>query len=342
MTELEREISKLSLDELMKFDGLAEAEKLTGRSYKENKETETLGMTMTMIAGALKRKRLAEMSDTQHSTTIPEFHDMLISEGFERIYYKEYTEKESYKYQRDEDLEGMLTIIDFDRTSCFFVYWNDELKAMVYGTSYPHYSVDDNRNVVKDEETINSASLKYTVKLKDGVDERIARDVLSSSNADTRSDTIIGDHDIRDGFRMKLNNLKKYWNFVNWEGNQHLWLLHYMQHRSGQSYDSAAINKEVIAEFPDNVKEAIGNKYYGAPMTLHDIGEHLVHAYFGWNGKEQLTYQEQDEWFEDTFKPGMSDMWFENEILKKAHNKEALRKWYRKFKAFNDGQEVTS
>lgn len=326
----------LSAEELMRFDGLAEAEKLTGRSYKIDKETEALGMALVMKAGEEKRKKLADAGDTSSSTTAEEFKKILALEGFEKIYEKEFSEEDTWSYREDGNDKMLYT--PYTNTSNIYVYWHPELFILLNWTTYPRYERQGD-DIVKTGESINSGNMRYTIKLKDDVDENDVRYVLSTCSWE-RSGAVVGSHDIRDGFRSKLNALKKYYNFIKWEGRQFLWLLHYMQHRD-KNYDHNEINAEVIKEFPDHVKEVIGNKYSGAPVDLQTICEYMTNAYFDYDTSISMTEDEKTAWFNETIDPSVDFKWFEETLLPNADNKRAFREWFRRYQAFNAGRVVT-
>lgn len=331
---LESFFQDLTAEELMNFDGLAEAEKITGKSYKTDKDTESLGMLLVIKAGEEKRKKLAEAKDTNYNTTIEEFDEMLTQEGFEKIYEKEFSEEEEYRYHADEnDRESEILSIPYDRKSRLYVYWHPELFILLYGTTYPRYERQGDE-IVRTGETINSGNMRYTVKLKDDVERSDIRNAISSCSWINKH-TMVGSHDIRDGFRGKLNALKKYFNFAKWEGRQSLWLLHYTQHRQGMPYDSDEINREVYALFPDHVKDGIGNHFYGAPLSLQDLREHIVDSYFDYETANQMSEEDQIKWFDENIDPEMDVQEFAENFEKDADNKYRLKQEFLKYKEFH-------
>ena len=53
---MEKEMEKTNLGEMLRFDGLKEAELITGKSYKEDQETERLGFANVRLNSKLKLK----------------------------------------------------------------------------------------------------------------------------------------------------------------------------------------------------------------------------------------------------------------------------------------------
>ncbi len=295
---IEKVINGLSTDELINFDGLDTAQKITGSSYKDDKFTSSLGMAITMEANKILTKRLEKDGDTYNRTTIPQFQLYLKEEGFVEIYKKSFEKERDYTFTKNDGTHGSLKVKEI---TFFYVYWNYELNAMVYFTTYSDIDVDVDDQIVYNDQTINSGSFLYTIRLKD---DSIKPDcyILSSSSYDILSDTIQGSHDIRTGWRRTLNNLKEYYTFEEWRGSQFLWMLHYLQHPPGEEYDYNAINTEVIKAFPQEVKKVITGRYINSPESMESIKDLLIFYYHSFD--ELLNIYKgniagQAEWFED-------------------------------------------
>jgi len=69
---------KSKFDDAMSFDPLYEAEKLTGKSYKEDKGTESLGFLMALEHNEKKRDMLKAMNDTYMCIPYPKAIDIIL------------------------------------------------------------------------------------------------------------------------------------------------------------------------------------------------------------------------------------------------------------------------
>lgn len=244
-----------------------------------------------MIVSNRKKELLSINKDTHSRIIIPEFEELLQLENFEKIYEKEYSKYETCTYDKDEN--GNWQSLSYERKSTLFVWWNYEFNILVYGTSYPSLKVENDQLIVKPS-IINSASMKYTLQYK----EKRVDNVLSSCSSGEKPNTIVGNHDIREGFRSKLNALKEHYEFIEWQGEQNLWLLHYSQYGkddNGQEieYSSDIINQQVFEQFPEKVKNVMSDKWYGAISTIEKIKFKILTIVFGWN--MSLNESEKEE-----------------------------------------------
>ena len=72
----------MDMKELLDFDPLAEAEKLTGESYKESDETSKLGLLISMIHNQQKEEILRGLGDTIHYHSLTGYIEIVESVGF--------------------------------------------------------------------------------------------------------------------------------------------------------------------------------------------------------------------------------------------------------------------
>ena len=72
-------------EEAMRFDPLAEAERITGKSYKEDKDTEALGLQLHFAHVQNKRRVMENAGDTDFSCSMIKFDHILRSNGFEPV-----------------------------------------------------------------------------------------------------------------------------------------------------------------------------------------------------------------------------------------------------------------
>jgi hypothetical protein len=69
-------------DKVLKFDALSEAEKLTGKSYKEDQETAALGMLLMMENNKAKEQNLRAERDTYFNQSLATYLDIMREIGF--------------------------------------------------------------------------------------------------------------------------------------------------------------------------------------------------------------------------------------------------------------------
>jgi len=328
---LEVIINNLSLEELMNFDSFHEAEKIA--KFTNTPNADSLALNLQMLSVAARREKLKNSNDTNNSTTFKEFQDLLAIEGFTEVYTREFKEEETSHF-RDEKEE--LVALTYERSSLLYVYWNYDLNILINGTTYPSYSMIDGK-AVKTGETINSVDMKYTIKMKDGVDYSDARMILSSCGNHERSGTIVGSHDIRQGFRRALKSLKEYYTFTKWEGKQSLWLLHYFQYSNNKEYSVDEINQDVLSKLPQKVLDGMNNKWYGAPMSLEEAKDSIINSYFHYEVLENMSFTERDIWFNSTINPGLNPMWVEEELLPNAWRKNDFMKKFTTYVKISGG-----
>src|ERR1035437_7914901 len=70
------------LRESLKFDALDTAEKITGKSYKDDSSTSFLGMALMHQNNAIKNRVLKLNDDTTFSATVVHYLSVLKDEGF--------------------------------------------------------------------------------------------------------------------------------------------------------------------------------------------------------------------------------------------------------------------
>jgi hypothetical protein len=215
-----------NLTDLLAIDPLAEAEHVTGKSYKDDADTLHLGMAMHLVHAQAKRQALTATRDTHYNSTLPEQIDVFADLGFEPVL----TDTFSGRSYSDEPAP--------DET--FTILWNP---AGVLATVESYRG--DGRN---------SAKMYYNWQPAAG---HTAWDVISSGHT-TGSGVLIGDHDVREGLRHTFNRMTSLGAFLpQWVERPWLWLLTYTD-TDAQGYDHKAITEARIARLPENVRDAIG------------------------------------------------------------------------------------
>lgn len=212
------------LSRLLATDPLADAERLTGKSYKDDPETMSLGFGLHLLNSAAKESAAKAVGDSYFSMDLAETLALYAALGFVEVLCDEFTGT-AYG-DTDAPVET------------YRILWHaDGLLATVesYGTT--------GRNCTK---------VYYNLDIFD------RRDLWSrtSSGRMVGDDVWVGDHDGREGIRTNLNRLREVGNFLPvWVESPFLWLVTYAE--SKDDYDYAAINAERIGRLPAHVQAAI-------------------------------------------------------------------------------------
>jgi len=74
-----------NLNELLRFDPLQEAEIMTGRSYKHDEATSSLGLLLAIDVNSKKKELLKANSDSYYGMGIAEFVILMDSMGFKSV-----------------------------------------------------------------------------------------------------------------------------------------------------------------------------------------------------------------------------------------------------------------
>ena len=80
------------LDKILKTDALTEAEKITGKSYKEDDATMQLGFLMHMMKGREKKDALKARGDTYSRQPFEEHCALIVGLGFEKVFEEPYAD----------------------------------------------------------------------------------------------------------------------------------------------------------------------------------------------------------------------------------------------------------
>lgn len=232
------------LKKLMRFDSLSEAERIKGKSYKEDGSVGWLGMALMMENSEKKNAMLDAMGDTKLSNAVDDYLAVATSFGFEVILVEPFTSKSGI----GENL---------------YILWNDELGILL---KFDTHTWGDDGSWEKAGKTVpppgvNGGDFYYNINLKPA-SERDSGCLSSGSYhkiGDDYTNIYIGSHDCREGLKHKINTLKENGEFIpKWVERGHLWLLHYGDTEG--KFDSEKINEERISKFPEHVIDAISPK----------------------------------------------------------------------------------
>lgn len=223
-----------NLFDLMKVDPLAEAEKITGQSYKDDNGTMSLGFAMHMLHNDRVRAAAEASGDTHYNSTFEQALAVFLDLDFDVVL--------------EDHFEG-----SNGAQETYLVLWNED---GVLGTLESHEGT-----------RMNSAKIYYNV--MSGVP--LPWDVTSSGSyavydADLHAFVWAGDHDVRTGFRASFSALQEAGTFLpRWVKRPHLGLVAYREWhdlpRNDRGYpdyrESDKIREERILRLPEHVRKAI-------------------------------------------------------------------------------------
>lgn len=205
------------LDDLLRFDPLDAAEKITGESYKTDRETLSLGFGMAMLHNERKAEALRQTRDSHYGMTFAEFRTLLAELGFEEVLVE--------------------TFAGRDCPETFVIAWSPE-GVLAVCESYAG-------------ERLNSAKVLYNYRHPNGYPG-----FGLTSSGSMCGDLWVGDHDAREGVRHNLGRMREAGEFVTpWRERPWLWLLTYMDTKG--EYDHEAITAARVARLPEHVRQAI-------------------------------------------------------------------------------------
>ena len=211
-------MSATEIANVLSYDALAEAERITGASYKEDDETMRLGVGMHMQQTERKRALLALHGDTLLTNDHDRYTEVLREEGFRKVL--------------DEPFSGKVL-------ESFQVWWHEDGLMLTFDTFGGGH--------------INSAKLLFNWRAPN--EERAWPPVPISGHV-TEGGVAIAGVDAREALRLKIFRLRQAGSFVRpWVERPFMWLLGYEEAKSPGGPDR---REERIARLPKDIQEAIG------------------------------------------------------------------------------------
>lgn len=230
------EFEDAQLEKVLKRDALLEAEQLTGKSYKDDKGTEALGVLMHL--GLVQEKRLALQAahDTHFSMDVADYLRVVDEEGFQLALREPF---EAHPYGGGTKNETL------------FVFFHPEGVLLHFDT----YGGDH----------VNGGQFHYNVEVAG--DHGEAWGAFSSGGWGDKN-IFYGYHDCREALRHHLRGLRRVGRFLNpWKFDpMTVWLTHYADKeslpdskQSDGSYSRMADTKtlERAAKLPQNVQDCM-------------------------------------------------------------------------------------
>jgi len=202
---------------LLRTDPLVEAERLSGKSYKDDPDTLHVGMALAMLHGAHKETVLRESGDSYMNMQFDDAVELFAALGFTEVY------RETFVGRRVDET--------------YLILWHPE------GLLATCESFDGTHR--------NSAKVYYNYRPNDEYP-----DWGLTSSGRMHGGVWVGDHDAREGIRHNLDAMRAAGRFVSvWSERPFLWLLNYTE-TDGES-DHEALNEAKIAALPETVRSSI-------------------------------------------------------------------------------------
>lgn len=213
------------INDLVHFDSLAEAERITGRDYKKDDSVAWLGMALMQENNDKKHAALRFTNDVSFDSTLSEYIAAIERMEFRRVFHKNFSAVHCGEMREAEQ----------------FVFWLDAKGILLHFDTY-----------LKDR--VNGGSFYYNIKWKDSFNWN-----CTSSGCCAKSDpnVWVGNHDCREAVKHHIGLLGDSGEFLTqWIERPFLWLLTWADSKV-EGYDYHVINESVIAQLPPEVRKAI-------------------------------------------------------------------------------------
>lgn len=214
----------------LSFDALHTAEQLTGRSYKDSKATEALGLALHIEHVQRKADLLRAAGDTVFSNTVADYLRIAAEEGFAVVL--------------DLPFKGRVYGEEEAADEHLYVLWHADGVLLKFDTH--------------GGDSVNGGQFYYNWRPRNNAPEE-GNDCLSSGGWERMADDWIwsGNHDCREALRYHLRQLRERGGFVKpWVRRPFLWLLHYMDEKT-EGFDYKAVNRERLLMLPAEVRAVI-------------------------------------------------------------------------------------
>lgn len=230
------------LDELLNFDSLKEAEKISGKSYKKDVDTGKLGLGLMWANSEIKNVLLDKLGDSKFSNDAESYLEIVQSIGFEIVLQE--------SFQRDD-------IVDQ-----FYILWNDEYSILM---KFDTFTWGDDGSWAKAGKevpppSVSSSTIYYNWKPTDW-EKSFHLTSSGGMRKDENDEKVwVGDNSGVEAIKHKVSGLVDNGTFLKkWIERPFLWLLNSAD-SDVEGYDYDAINEERIAKLPKHVRDAITPK----------------------------------------------------------------------------------
>ena len=233
------------------IDALDLAERMSGKSYKEDEETGMLGMSLQMMLSAQKKQLLQEQDDIHHGSGIEEYLRIMKELGFEIVY----TEPFSVRQNPNEPITNEM----------YYIMWHPTRFILASIESY-------------DKTSLNSSKWYFAYKPISSDDYYKQNFHFSGSWYGAREDlprsewVWVGNWDAREAIKHEIIKCDMSGKFVEWPCTQFLQLNTYGDWKKCESHNYSPADEMTKKRFnalPDHVKSVIKG-YRDVPVPLKD------------------------------------------------------------------------
>jgi len=246
-----RRYTEEEIDGVLHYDALAEAEGVTGDSYKTSRETTLLGIGLMQRSASAKDRMLRANGDVTNMMSLSEYLAVIERNGFKRVGEWSFSSfmASSREQSRDESL------LAYYRTPGQFLVFDTYSGRTSVNGGHIYYNV---RPLGWDrwKSSITSSGSWYIT------DPEITEWEVAKSRNEI---AWCGDHDCREAVIHNMAQFARFGEFIEpWTNPVRVWFLHHMdtkdekgEQRPWQSYDASAISYQRALELPEEVRAAL-------------------------------------------------------------------------------------
>jgi hypothetical protein len=213
----------------MDADPLDIAEKLTGKSYKEDEETSSLGMLLQFSKTKILNKLLIETNDTIYGMKVSQYLDIATSSGFRIVLELPFDGNVGDNHQTYNEM--------------FYILFHDKYGILLTVETYGETSVNSSHSYYN---WIPNDIENYHLYISSG-----------GFNKNEEKNIWIGNHDGREGLLLNIRQLAENGTFLTpWVERPWLWLLNYVEaHTNADDYKE--INQKILNLLPEDVRKLL-------------------------------------------------------------------------------------
>jgi len=274
-------MKKDEIDKALKYDSLSEAEKITGKSYKEDELTGKIGFMNHVLHSQKKNDLLNSVDDTTFSESEEEYLRKVTDFGFEILLKDEFETKEGKER----------FYIMFHRKYSILLSWDTFRGSRNGGKLYYNFIIPESGrfDMTSSGGCVNHSEKPYSYLFNQDITQHMLPDELRNTQPkwktcddwdeydkqlkiwESKVDDYLldkklitiwsGDHDCREGLKHNMNKIAEQTTFLKkWVNQPFLWLLHHGDTEKAD-YDYKEINKERISRLPKDIQEIIKGQY---------------------------------------------------------------------------------
>jgi hypothetical protein len=223
--------------DILNLDPLLTAEKLTGKSYKEDKETALLGMFINQMKSKVVANFRQSEKDTYYQIGWDEFKNLIVERGFTIDY------QNRFEYEEGRKPEEIIAHWGFVLLHATSFQWSHKEEETLNGGYIYFQTVGNLSNIF----SINHISGGCTGHLDIPGDYDQLK--IMDKNLDRDRFIFGGQFDVRDGLFSFLDGLDAISRFIPIEKKQFIWCLNYGETKV-KGYDVDKITRSKIHTVP--------------------------------------------------------------------------------------------